>query len=205
MLSVGETDLLDEFKGRFEVVSRPWLKDDEKLAELYQASDVFLMPSVQEAFGMMAIEAMSCGKPVLAIEGTALPAVIHSPDCGLAVPAEHYPEMLQYWTDHPDEVEKRSMVSYEYARANYGKDLYISRVLAVYQEAVRDFRPLKNAEYIWSQIRKYPPQVKPEEAALQQAWLELERLQARHESLLNTKTMRLLNGIRRCFGMNELK
>jgi len=202
---VGETDLLDDFKSRFEVISRPWLKDDEKLAELYQACDVFLMPSVQEAFGMMAIEAMSCGKPVLAVDGTSLPAVIHSPDCGLSVPAERYPEALQHWADHPDEVEKRSKASYEYARANYGKEQYIDRELAVYQGAIRDFRPLKNAEYIWSQIRKYPPKNKPVEDPLQKVWLEFERLQAQHEALLNTKTMRLLNGIRRCFGINEWK
>ncbi len=49
-----------------------WVYDDNKLAELYQASDIFLMPSNYESFGMMAIEAMSSGVPVLSIKGRPL-------------------------------------------------------------------------------------------------------------------------------------
>jgi len=39
------------------------------------------------AFGMMAVESMACGTPVIVFDGTALPDVIHAPEGGISVPA----------------------------------------------------------------------------------------------------------------------
>jgi mannosyltransferase len=45
------------------------VRDVEKY---HRAADVFVMPSVREAFGMSLVEAMACGKPVIA---TRIPGV----------------------------------------------------------------------------------------------------------------------------------
>jgi glycosyltransferase involved in cell wall biosynthesis len=42
------------------------IKENERLADIYAACDVFVVPSLYEAFGQTAIEAMSCGTPVVA-------------------------------------------------------------------------------------------------------------------------------------------
>ena len=42
------------------------LSDDISLALLYAAADVMVVPSIQEAFGQTAMEAMACGTPVVA-------------------------------------------------------------------------------------------------------------------------------------------
>lgn len=42
--------------------------DDAKLATLYNAADVMVVPSLQEAFGKTVIEAMACGTPVVAFD-----------------------------------------------------------------------------------------------------------------------------------------
>lgn len=39
---------------------------EDKLIQLYSASDVFIFPSLHESFGLPVIEAMACGKPVVA-------------------------------------------------------------------------------------------------------------------------------------------
>lgn len=39
---------------------------EDKLIQLYSASDVFIFPSLHESFGLPIIEAMACGKPVVA-------------------------------------------------------------------------------------------------------------------------------------------
>ena len=59
----------------------------EKLAQYYAAADVFVMPSHYESFGMVALEAMACGTPVVASEVGGLASTIIHDDSGLLVPS----------------------------------------------------------------------------------------------------------------------
>ncbi len=57
----------------------------EKLAQYYAAADVFVMPSHYESFGMVVLEAMACGTPVVASEVGGLSSTIIHGDSGLLV------------------------------------------------------------------------------------------------------------------------
>lgn len=60
---------------------------DEELARLYGEAEVAIVPSLYEGFSLPAIEAMSCGVPVVATTGGALPEVVGtSGETGLLVP-----------------------------------------------------------------------------------------------------------------------
>ena len=50
--------------------------DDDILPALYNAADVFVFPSFYEGFGLPALEAMACGRPVVCSDSTALPEVV---------------------------------------------------------------------------------------------------------------------------------
>ncbi len=54
------------------------------LREHFQRSDVFVFPSWFEGFGLVILEAMACGLPVIATEATAGPDVL-TPDCGRVI------------------------------------------------------------------------------------------------------------------------
>ncbi|MHB8244567.1 MAG: glycosyltransferase family 4 protein [Acidimicrobiales bacterium] len=59
---------------------------DEELAELYGSSVLAVVPSLYEGFSLPAIEAMSCGVPLVATTGGALPEVVgESGESGLLV------------------------------------------------------------------------------------------------------------------------
>ena len=59
---------------------------DEQLARLYGEAEVAIVPSLYEGFSLPAIEAMSCGVPVVATTGGALPEVVGvSGETGLLV------------------------------------------------------------------------------------------------------------------------
>jgi glycosyltransferase involved in cell wall biosynthesis len=59
--------------GRIVALERP---DDRELAALYAGADAFCLPSLSEGFGLPALEAMSCGAPVVAADRGALPEVV---------------------------------------------------------------------------------------------------------------------------------
>lgn len=67
----GKGDLLNEMKQRVsdlnisEYFYFPGFVVDSEIAELFQTSDVFVMSSVSEPFGMVTLEAMQCGVPVV--------------------------------------------------------------------------------------------------------------------------------------------
>jgi glycosyltransferase involved in cell wall biosynthesis len=49
---------------------------DEELPWWYNAAQVFVLPSLYEGFGLPALEAMSCGTPVIAADRASLPEVV---------------------------------------------------------------------------------------------------------------------------------
>lgn len=65
------------------------LRDDISLRVLYNAADVMVVPSLQEAFGQTASEAMACGTPVVAFGTTGLLDIVdHQQNGYLARPFE---------------------------------------------------------------------------------------------------------------------
>jgi len=53
------------------------------LSILYNAADLFIMPSLEEAFGQTCLEAMSCGVPVVAFDTGGIPDMVENNKTGL--------------------------------------------------------------------------------------------------------------------------
>ncbi|WP_028490503.1 glycosyltransferase family 4 protein [Thiothrix lacustris] len=74
-----------------ELVAHPRLRPlgriaHEKMPEIYQQMDILLFPTVREGFGLAAAEAMACGLPVVATNGSSLPEVVTHEQGGLLCP-----------------------------------------------------------------------------------------------------------------------
>lgn len=61
-----------------------WGVSEEELAQIYNALNVYVHASTGEGFGLPLIEAMACGKPIIASKNTAIPEVVG--DAGILVP-----------------------------------------------------------------------------------------------------------------------
>lgn len=78
--------LLDEFKDRYQVVDCGWIDDEMKIRDIYNAMDIFVIPSLTESFNLMAIEAMSCEVPVVAFDTTPVCDLFFRDFAGITVP-----------------------------------------------------------------------------------------------------------------------
>ena len=79
---------------------------DERIVELYSEAEVAVVPSLYEGFSLPAIEAMSCGVPLVTTTGGALPEVAgsHGETCFQVPPgdSEALAAMLGTVLDQPD-------------------------------------------------------------------------------------------------------
>ena len=79
---------------------------DERIVELYSEAELAVVPSLYEGFSLPAIEAMSCGAPLVATTGGALPEVagIHGETCFLTEPgdSEALASTIRAALDNPD-------------------------------------------------------------------------------------------------------
>jgi D-inositol-3-phosphate glycosyltransferase len=83
-------DLASEL-GITERVSFLGAVDHERLPAFYSAADVCVMPSFHESFGLVALEAMACGTPVVASRVGGLTATVRDSETGYLIPW-HCPE-----------------------------------------------------------------------------------------------------------------
>jgi phosphatidylinositol alpha-1,6-mannosyltransferase len=67
--------------------------DEETLRHSYESCDVFVMPSAQEGFGIVYLEAMQYGKPVLAAKCGGSPEVVADGVTGLLTEYGNVPEL----------------------------------------------------------------------------------------------------------------
>jgi len=70
-----------------------FLGRQDEVAPLFAAADLFLLPSESESFGLVALEAMSCGVPVVGSTAGGIPEVVVHGETGFLAPVGHVDDM----------------------------------------------------------------------------------------------------------------
>jgi glycosyltransferase involved in cell wall biosynthesis len=131
---------LEQLQDRFTIHNLGWLSRSRDLADVYNASDVFLMPSTAEAFGLMAVEAMACGTPVVVCKGTALPETVLAPRGGLSA-AQDPAAIARTVESLLGSAERRREIGDAAARLageHYSEQAYVDRHLELYHSLMEE-------------------------------------------------------------------
>lgn len=93
LVTVGAGKVREDIKNAYRVLELGWQDDENRVVDFMLMCDIFLMPSIAESFGYMAIEAMAAENPVISFEGTVIEEIIDAPRCGIAVTYQSAPAL----------------------------------------------------------------------------------------------------------------
>lgn len=107
------------------------LSFQNNIANWMHAFDVFVMPSHEETFGIVLIEAMAAGLPCISTRAGGVPDIIHSKELGSLVAPKSALELeraLELIVADPDRRQRIGMASREHAFKNYDLEKIFMRI-----------------------------------------------------------------------------
>lgn len=111
-------------------------QDQTMLPYYYSAAEVVVMPSHYESFGMVALEAMACGTPVVASQVGGLSFLVRDGETGFVVPGKDVEKLANYLVQiikDPELQHKLGHQSASYAK-NYAWSIISEKINQVYEQ-----------------------------------------------------------------------
>lgn len=139
ILTVGRGILEEEIKRKFTVIELGW-QGEEGMLQFFSSIDIFLMPSIAESFGMMAIEAMAARCAIIVFNNTALEGIVEAPKGGIAVPyknADSLKKAIIELIENRWKLEEYANNSYRIAKQKYKYETYVERHIDLYHEVLK--------------------------------------------------------------------
>jgi len=126
---------LQQLTGEFETKNFGYISEQKKMNEFYAMADILINPSVYETFGLVNIEAMASGTPVLAFNICVMPEVVGE-KVGWCIPeisAKSLQNKLEQLEADRDEVKTKAQICPEYINEKYNQQ----RMLDQYEDLYR--------------------------------------------------------------------
>jgi alpha-1,6-mannosyltransferase len=128
--------------GRTGNVTRiPYCRDNRELASYFCAADAFVHAGVHETFGLVILEALACGRPVVGMRAGAIPelfddraGVLAEPHADPARAAENLAGAIAALYDR--DLDALGRAAREHVVGNYGWNRTLQALMARYQAAV---------------------------------------------------------------------
>lgn len=136
LITVGSGAIPEYIKEKYKIIELGWVNDEKIMKQFFCSCDLFVMPSLAESFGLMAIEAMSAGVPVVCFQGTVVEELIQAPRCGLAVEYKSIgglTQALEYMMQNKDIAIRKGEAGRELVSREYTYEKYVDRHIQLYE------------------------------------------------------------------------
>lgn len=117
------------------------LPHHEAMREMAQC-EVFVLPSWKEAFGVVYLEAMAHGKPIVGTRGEGIAEILAQEDVGLAVPPKDVAALtkgIQELLRHPERAKAMGARGKDLVNRKFTWQYNAQKTLEVYREAIRNY------------------------------------------------------------------
>ncbi len=114
-------------------------RGQDTLPYYYSAAEIVVMPSLYESFGMVALEAMACGTPVIASEVGGLGYLVQNGITGYTIPdsdPEALCDKLALLLNDAALHQKMGVAAAEYAKS-YAWEIIAAQIADVYRDAIK--------------------------------------------------------------------
>jgi glycosyltransferase involved in cell wall biosynthesis len=122
----------------------PGLLNQAQLPTYYAAADVCVVPSHYEPFGLVAVEAMACGIPVIASKVGGLQFTVLDGKTGLLVPAKNevaFAQAIDSILMHPDQQQRLGQGARSHVEVEFSWDGVASQLAKLYLQLMAKKQP----------------------------------------------------------------
>ncbi len=116
-----------------------WAGFQTQMPEVLRALDIFVMPSYQENFANILLEAMAMQLPIISTNSGGTPEILDFGNCGLLVPprqAEPLAEAVLNYLRNPELKEKMACAARKRAEKVYALDVVLDQLEELYYESL---------------------------------------------------------------------
>ncbi|MGD2066568.1 MAG: glycosyltransferase family 4 protein [Candidatus Bathyarchaeota archaeon] len=113
------------------------VQEREELVKLYQKATIFVSPSFSEPFGIVNLEAMSCGTPVISTKVGGIPEVVKDGETGILVQsgnAKQLADAIQYILDNNKISRAFGNAGRKRVVQNYSQEKVANTIYNIYKE-----------------------------------------------------------------------
>lgn len=132
IVMVGTNREIDEIIPK-NIISVHRTENQKELAEIYSSADIFINPTREEMFGMVNIESLACGTPVVTFDSGGSPECIDE-TCGIVVPYNNVDAMEKAILEVYNRRQFSNINCVEKAK-KYDQDNVFSEYIELYEKA----------------------------------------------------------------------
>lgn len=139
LLTFGRSGELIDLKNHA-LMQLGFINSNEQLSVVYSAADIVVVPSLYEAFGQVALEAMACGTPVVGFATGGIPDMVLPGKTGLLAKPKDYRDLavqIQWMINHPDKRRRMANHAREFAEQEYTLERQANQYIALYNSVLQ--------------------------------------------------------------------
>ena len=119
-----------------------YISDREKMNEFYAMADLLVNPSLYETFGLVNIEAMSCGTPVIAFSICAMEEIIADTGwCVHSIDSQSLAKAIEKAFSSADVLREKSLASRQRAVLHFSEKQMLEAFETAYKNAMAAWQP----------------------------------------------------------------